>query len=408
MSGEPSRVTVVVALPFAYQDGRDKYDGIMRYLRDTGSDWDLRLVRDVRCAASFRRALDGCVAGVMFGDIGFRDGGSCDSDALRQECLALCVGTGVPLVGMDWHLDEVRRRKPARCSFLNIDSEKIGEMAAEVILANGEYVSYGFVGLHPELAWSRLRGAAFARTLRRAGRRPVRLFRGEPQVDGGDLPTWLKALPKPAAVFAANDCAADIVLKVCARSRLRVPEELSVLGVDDDPVFCVHTRPTLSSIRPDFSEMGYAAAQEMDALMSGRSRGVRRIISGEPTVTHRLSTAPNSSAGMLVRRADEIIAARAHGDLDSDTIADELRISRRLLDLRYRQINGMSVREAIIEARVKRARRLLAYSGHSIGTISKLCGYRTKSYLGRVFLKREGVHMREYRRRHSKDENERS
>ena len=395
-----SRETVVVALPFAYQDGRDKYDGIMRYLRESGAGWDLRLVRDTCYAASLRPAFDETVSGVVFGDVGWK-GESFDADAVRSECLALCRRWRVPLVAMDWPLKAAQGRRPAWCSFLNIDSDRIGAMAAKAVLENGEYASYGFVGLHPGLDWSRVRGAAFARAVRSAGKRPVRLFRGEPQTGGGGLSEWLKTLPKPAVVFAANDCAADIVLRACADSCLRVPEDMSVLGVDDDPVFCLHTRPTLSSIHPDFSEMGYAAAKEMAALMSGRSRGVARIITGNPAMTHRESTAPRSSAGMLVRRADEIIASRAHEDICSDAIAADLGISRRLLDLRYRQINGMSVREAVIRARIERARRLLAYSGHSIGTICRLCGYRTESYFGGLFSAREGMTMNEYRRRHA-------
>ena len=222
--------------------------------------------------------------------------------------------------------------------------------------------------------------------------------------DAAALQDYLKTLPKPAAVFAANDCAADVVLKSCMRNGLRSPEDLAVLGVDDDPVFCVHTRPTLSSIHPDFEEMGYVAAKELARLMSGKFAGRRIVVAGGQTVTKRMSTAPCSPAGVLVRRVDEIIAARACERIDSDVIASELKISRRLLDLRYRQLTGKSVREAIIQARVDRAKHLLTYSGHPIGTISRLCGYRTESYLGKVFMSHEGVSMGEYRSRHGKGE----
>lgn len=180
---------------------------------------------------------------------------------------------------------------------------------------------------------------------------------------------------------------------------LRVQDDIAVLGVDDDPVFCVHTRPTLSSIHPDFEEMGYLAARELDRLMAGLSKGRKLTVRGTLTVTSRMSTAPSSSAGVLVRRIDEIIEARACQNLSSNAIADELKISRRLLDLRYRQQKGMSIREAIVRARVRRAKYLLAYSGHMIETISRLCGYRTASYLGKVFLAHEGVSMCGYRDR---------
>lgn len=394
MRDEPP--VLVVSLPFAYRDGRDKYDGIMRCLREAHVDCDLRIIREALNVEQFRQSLSTPVAGAICGTVGCFDENRRDI-ALLGECLGLCQRRKVPLVGLDWPQETFRRQKLHRCSFFNIDSERIGELAAQTLSEAGNYVVHGFVGFAPSCVWSRSRGAFFARELRRQERYAIRIFKGEPQTDAVGLQAWLQALPKPAGVFAANDYTADFVLKACARCGLHVPDDLAVLGVDDDPVFCVHTRPTLSSIHPDFEEMGYLAAQELLRLVAGRSAGVRQVVAGEPTVTGRMSTAPCSPAGRLVRRIDEIIAARACRGLDSNVIADELRISRRLLDLRYRQYKGMSVKEAVVRARVDRAKHLLAYSGHSIGTISRMCGYRTESYLGHLFQRLEGVAMGDYR-----------
>lgn len=401
MAQKEHPTTVIVALPFAYQDGMDKYNGIMRYLRETGADWELRIVREPLSVDRFRQNLAKPVSGIICGAAGCFEGDHRDV-RLPTECLTVCQRRKIPLVALDWPLEKFRRTSLRRSSFLNIDSEKIGTYAAEVVLKANEYATYGFVGMYAKTAWSRNRGAFFARRLRKAGRRNVRIFRGDALTEHTDLLGWLKALRKPAVVFAANDCAANVVLKLCLRNGLRVPEDLAVLGVDDDPVFCVHTRPTLSSVHPDFEEMGYLAARELAQLMSGRATGRNLVVAGNLTVTNRMSTAPCSPAGMLVRRVDEIIDARACQDIDSNVIADELKISRRLLDLRYRQLTGLSVREAIVRARVKQAKHLLAYSGHSIGTICGLCGYRTESYLGKVFLELEGVSMSDYRARRKK------
>lgn len=389
---------VIVALPFAYQDGMDKYNGIMRYLRETGADWELRIVRELLDVGQFRQNLTKPVAGIICGAVGCFEDDRRDV-CLPTECLAVCQRQRIPLVALDWPLEKFNRPSLRRSSFLNIDSEKIGVFAAEVILKANEYATYGFVGMYAKTAWSRNRGAFFARTIRKAGHRNVRIFRGDALTERTALLDWLKALQKPAAVFTANDCAADIVLKLCLRNGLRVPEDLAVLGVDDDPVFCVHTRPTLSSVHPDFEEMGYLAARELELLMSGRGSGRNLVVAGNLTVTKRMSTAPSSPAGMLVRRVDEIIDARACQSIDSNVIADELKISRRLLDLRYRQLTGLSVRAAIVKRRIERAKHLLVYSGHSIGTICGLCGYRTGSYLAKVFLAQEGLSMCEYRKR---------
>lgn len=398
MNHQAQTPVVVVALPFAYQDGVDKYNGIMRFLRESGIDWSLGIVRDTLDVDQFRKCMTDRVVGVICGTAGCFDGDLRDG-CLLAECLSACQRRKIPLVALDWPQENFKWRQVKRGSFFNIDSEKIGLVAARALMKAGQYASYGFVGMHSACSWSRDRGAFFARGLRKAGHHTVRIFKGDLQSEGAALCDWLKDLPKPAGVFAANDCAADIVLRTCLHGDLRVPEDLSVIGVDDDPIFCIHTRPTLTSIHPDFEEMGYLAARELHRLITGKSKGVRQVVAGEPTITSRMSTAPCSPTGMMIRRADEIIESRACQDIDSNTIADELNISRRLLDLRYRQIRGMTVRESIIQARIRRAKHLLAYSGHSLGTICRMCGYRAESYLGKIFQEQVGLTMSDYRER---------
>ena len=393
---------VVVALPFAYQDGIDKYNGIMRYLRESRTDWELLIVRDVLAVGQFCEFMSKGVSGVICGSIGSADVARSDA-YIPKACLDACRVRKMPMVGLDWPVEELKGRLPRKFSFLNVDSERIGKLAAQTMMKSGRYASYGFVGAYRGCVWSRNRGAFFARELRKSGMHNVRIFNGDAMSESDGLLAWLAAEPRPAAIFAANDCTADFVMKTCMRGGLRVPDDFSVLGVDDDPVFCVHTRPTLSSIHPDFEEMGYLAAKELARLMGGKECGRRMVVTGNPTVTSRMSTAPSSPAGMMVRRAEEIIARRACQGLDSNAIADELKISRRLLDLRYRQFKGVSVRDDIIDARIRRAKHLLAYSGHSIGTICRMCGYRTESYLGKVFLRRVGVSMGDYRNHNRKD-----
>ena len=150
---------IVVALPLAYQDGMDKYDGVMRYLRETGTDWELKIVRETLGVAPFLRSVQEAVDGVICGTDGRYEGGGRDY-CLPTECLDFCRRRRIPIVGLDWPLEEFGRQKFRRCSFLNIDSEKVGSFAAEVLMASGEYAAYGFVGMYPKSAWSRSRGAS--------------------------------------------------------------------------------------------------------------------------------------------------------------------------------------------------------------------------------------------------------
>ena len=394
-----NEINVVIALPFACRDGMDKYNGVMRYLRESGRAWNLRIVRNIPNAAFFDRCLALGISGVICGITTFEcfTGDRPDANTLLA-CLRSCQRKGIPFVGLDWPLKELGLRPSRRESFLNIDSERIGNLAAEVLLRAGNHSSYGFVGSYPGCAWARERGAAFAHGVRKTGRRNVRIFDGDPFMDADGVSAWLKALPKPAAVFASNDCVADVVLRICRNAGLRVPEDLSVLGVDDDLLFCEHARPTLSSVHPDFEAMGFEAARELDRLIAKKkAHGRRMVVAGSPKAVERMSTAPCSPAGSLVRRVDEIILERVCRRLTSDMIAGELKVSRRLMDLRYRQLKGMTVRDAIVQARVRRAKHLLNNSNYSIGTISAMCGYQGANYLGKVFFTQEGLTMGEYR-----------
>ena len=388
---------VVVALPFAYREGVDEYNGMMRYLHETGTAWDLRIVRHSFSAKLFGNFPIEEVSGVICG-MDFRPGIVGYEPYFPEDVLGLLAQYDIPMVGLDLPDDLCVRGKGARRAFLSVDSELIGRTAARHLAAIGEYAAFGFVGAFADRAWSRDRGAFFARELRRLGRRGVSIFPGDVGKDQEKLRVWLNALPKPAAIFASNDHCADIVLRTCARGEMRVPEELAVLGVDDDPIFCIHTHPSLSSLHPDFEAEGYLAAQTLATFLARRRPRARMVVGGDVTVTARMSTAPSSPAGRLVRKADEIIAARACTGLNADILAGVLGISRRLLDLRYRQINGRSVHESIEGTRLRRVRQLLSGTRLSHHEIARSCGYGSESYLEHVFTKRFGQTMSAFRR----------
>lgn len=388
---------VVVALPFAYREGVDEYNGVMRHLRESGEEWDLRIIRHSFGAELFDEFPLERVSGVVCG-INTRPGIAGYEPYFDESALELLISRKIPVVGIDLPVDFRRHaRRGARCAFVSIDSGPIGWVAAQYLANAGTYESFGFVGAFADRAWSRDRGAFFARELRRLGRRNVYIFQGVYRRGGEELLAWLKGLPKPAAVFASNDNCADGIMRMCSMGGVRVPDDLAVLGVDDDPIFCIHTHPSLSSIHPNFEAEGHLAAQTLSALMKGRRVRSHQFAGGTPTVTVRMSTAPCSPSGRLVRRADEIIAERACAGLNADVIAGLLGISRRLLDLRYRQITGRSVRESIEATRMAQVRKLLSGTRLSHREIARSCGYRSESYMEHVFVKRFGCSMRDYR-----------
>ena len=227
---------VVAALPLAYREGADEYDGIMRYLYEKNVAWDLRVVRHSFSTELFRDFIPAEeLSGVIMG-LDYRPGIVNYCPYAPVEALDFMEKRGIPVVTLDFPPDIAESRKHGRLSFLEIDSEAIGREAAHYFAKAGEYASYGFVGAFEDKNWSRNRGAFFAKELRLLGRRNVRIFHG------GDLAGWLGALLKPAAVFASNDWCADRVLKTCAQAGLRVPEDLSVLWTTTRSSACTRRR----------------------------------------------------------------------------------------------------------------------------------------------------------------------
>jgi LacI family transcriptional regulator len=390
-----SSPVILLALPFSFREGVDEYNGVMRFLRERKLPWDLRIVRHSYTADLFRDSSIADLSGIICG-MDFIPNVTGYAPRYPFDILALAEKSGVPFVGVDVPVEERCRSGKGRTVLLNVDSRQIGAEAAHVLFGLN-CASYGFVSAFSDLAWSKHRRESFTEELQRIGKVSVNYAPDDAMQDDAVLVDWLRSLPKPCGVFASNDYCANHILRVSSANKIKVPDDLAVLGVDDDPVFCVHTKPSLSSLHPDFEAEGYAAAKAMAALLSGRRISRLSMVGGTVTCTHRTSTAPCSPAGRLVRKAEEIIAARALTGLSSDILASELGISRRLLDQRFRQITGRSVRDSVEALRLDNVKRLLKGSVLTHQEIAASSGFSSAVYLETVFVKRFGMTMSSYR-----------
>ena len=387
--------TILLALPFSSREGVDEYNGVMRFLREKKLSWNLRIVRHSYTADLFRAFPIADLSGIICG-MDFVPNVTGYAPRYPFDILKIAERFNVPFVGVDVPIDVDCKASSGRAVLLNVDSRQIGTEAARVLYAEN-YASYGFVSAFPDMTWSKLRKESFIREFHRLGVKDIGVAPEDAMQDASGLVAWLRSMPKPCGVFASNDYCANQVLRTCAAAGLKVPDDLAVLGVDDDPIFCVHTKPTLSSLHPDFEAEGYAAARAMAALLSGRRISRLSMVGGTVTCTHRTSTAPCSPAGRLVRKAEEIIAARALTGLSSDILASKLGISRRLLDQRFRQITGRSVRDSIEALRLDNVKRLLRGSVLTHREIAAASGFSSSVYLETVFVKRFGMTMSAYR-----------
>jgi len=369
-----SPIRVLVNLALAYQNSRDEYDGIMQYLAEHDLDWEIVLERECLTTRQWRRRLQEGIDGAL------------SDDKPAAGVLRDWGRSTLPLVLLNFrHAAEILGRTKNLATVVS-DEKGVGHMAAQELLACGSYRSFGFVAM----PWSDEREQGFADALTHAGRAYVHL-------DDEHLEAHLRELPKPAAVFVACDRKAADVLSACRRWGLRVPEEIAVLGVDNELFTCRHTRPTLSSVRLDFKAAGYAAARAMHALLRHR-RPKRTVTYHALGVVRRSSTAAPSPAGSLVEKAKDLIRLHAPDcDFDIGELARMMKISRRLLDRRFGEIANRTPHEDLDAVRLEMATDLLRTTSMKIGEIADACGFASHAYFARRIQAVFGVTPQDFR-----------
>ena len=207
---------------------------------------------------------------------------------------------------------------------------------------------------------------------------------------------WLRALPKPCGLLAANDISGDLVLQACRMERLGVPEQIAVIGIDNDELVCAHTTPTLSSVRADFEQSGYLAAKLLDDIASGRAAAPCEVHFGATDIVRRNSTRKFARRDDAVRRVLELIRARACEGLSAAEVCKEIGGSRRQAEARFRAFANRSIGQEIAAVRVERAKSLLIKRSMAIGAIAGACGYESDSALRRAFKKATGLSLRDW------------
>jgi LacI family transcriptional regulator len=213
------------------------------------------------------------------------------------------------------------------------------------------------------------------------------------------LRKWLSGLAKPIALFAANDLSAHQVAEACLDLGLSVPEEVAILGVDNDVLLCESATPPLSSVDPGFQRVGFEAARLMDRLLAGEAAPEEPIVL-EPVgiVTRRSSEAiPIEDRGFV--RALVLLRQRACEPVSVDMVVREARISRRRLEQRCREVLGRTPHDEIVRVQMEKAQRLLAESQVKIEQVARLCGYVHTQNFYRAFRKEMGMTPASYRRK---------
>lgn len=270
------------------------------------------------------------------------------------------------------------------------DHKAIGAMGADHLLQRG-FRHFAFCGFTGEL-WAAQRREGFSDTLGKVGFLPS-VFESPwhgPKAPRWDkdiakLTLWLKGLPQPLALMACNDVRGLHVLDACARSGLAVPEQVAVVGVDNEQYLCDLCHPPLSSVEPDPERIGYEAASLLDAMMNGTPPKHQRILISPRQVIVRHSTEVVAIADRIVSSALQFIREQAvHGC----TVEDVLRhthISRSVLERHFRKVLSRSPQEEIRLVRITRVKQLLLETDFTLEHIAELAGFEHPEYMSVVF-----------------------
>ena len=310
----------------------------------------------------------------------------------------------VPTVFLSGKPDDLPRG--AMC--VRHDSAATARLAARELMETG-CRHFAFVPSREPRRWSDERGAAFADAIRLNGLRCVRMERPVELSGGGGATAWLRtmrtfirALPRPCGLFAANDATAAEVLGVARFEGLSVPKDLAVLGVDDFVPVCERTSPPLSSVRPDFRGAGRMAALMLlertrnEAGGGRRAEGLVRTF-GPLGITRRASTRLPGVGDKCVAEALEKIRREACTGLRARDVAALFPCSRRRADARFRAAVGHSPLDEIHAVRLDRAKRLLAETDIPLKALADFCGFESPNALRKFFRAATGTTMRLWR-----------
>jgi LacI family transcriptional regulator len=291
--------------------------------------------------------------------------------------------------------------------WVETDDESIAGLAVDHLVGCG-LRNLAFFG-DPAYNWSKWRCEFFQRIVAERGL-DARVYnlplRTEPQVqwykEWSKINEWLKALPKPVGIFACYDACGQQLLEVCRYYGFPVPDEVAVIGVDNDELLCDLSYPSLTSIALNTRQTGYLAASLLDRMMEGEKLEEHKYSIKPLGVEKRVST---DLVAVRDSYVSQVITFIREHHMEKIQVEDLLRIvplSRRVLETRFRRALNRTPHEEIVRVRIERMKKRLAESDDQLSVIAEELGFSHPEYLSVVFKKETGMTPSEYRNQTSR------
>jgi LacI family transcriptional regulator, galactose operon repressor len=304
-----------------------------------------------------------------------------------------------PIVNVSAIFDELNFPRVA------VDNDLVGQLAAEHFLERG-LKSFAFTG-HSQHLYSVQREAAFCEAIETAGysvstyhTRRDYPFASETMrwyLDA-HVYRWLKALPKPVGIFVPGDVWGEELTEICRQVELRVPEDVSIVGVDNDELYCNLARPPLSSIIVNPERIGFEAISLLDRLLRGEAPP------SQPMRIPPLGVSVRRSSEVLAIDDDQVVTAarfireHAHLPIAVPDVLKVVNISRCSLERRFRDALQIGLAEEICRVRLERCKHLLAETDLNMQAVAQHSGFSSARHLATAFRRQVGSTPSAYRK----------
>jgi LacI family transcriptional regulator len=318
-----------------------------------------------------------------------------------QEAVKGLILRGLPMI-----VHYKPKQKITKIPHIFTDCDAIGKMGANYFLKLG-FRNFAFCGYN-DARWSIERGNSFDKHLAEVGFKTH--FYSEPSLYSNNpligeeqaLCNWLKSLPLPIAIMACNDERGQEIIRACEFTGLHIPEEISILGVDNDEITCILSDIPLSSIALNIERAGYEAAELLDKLMDGEKMS-GQIITISPThIITRRSTDICAIVDEDIADAMNFIRENVKTNITAEMVADAVSLSRRSLYTRFKQVLGGTVHQEIVRMRIAEVGRMLTETNMTLSQIALALGYPDVKHISRCFKNIMGVSARVYRQHYGK------
>ncbi|MDN7888198.1 DNA-binding transcriptional regulator [Burkholderia cepacia] len=386
-SQTPHRIALLFNANKVYD--REIISGIGQYLRSTRVVWDLFLEDDFRCRLAGIEHFDG-------------DGIIADfDDPAVADALA---GSPLPIVALGSSYEDPAQY-PDGVPYIATDNAKLVSLAYTHLIGAGlaHFAMYSLPDAQQN-RWAQQRELAFDR-LARADGLDAPIYRGLSTSASAwnhaieQLISWLHALPKPVGIIAVTDARARHLLQACLIAGLAVPEQVAIIGIDNDPLTRTLTRIPLSSVIQGTEEMGRTAAHLLHQMLRGVRFPDRRILVPPVGINVLESTRHQPLTSPYVMRARHFIRQYACQGIKTEQVAEYVGVSRSLLEEHFRRELQRTVHQEILRHKLEAAQALLAGRQASSAEVAIRCGFTSLQYMYAVFRRELGCTPREYQER---------